>query len=80
MLLSLTELRSIIYKYFEQTKASGIPLQIKAKQGSFTVSFSKPTKKLECLQTEGLDLFVGDPEDIIDVVWPNPSQEEKNLL
>jgi hypothetical protein len=80
MLVSLTELRSNIYKYFEQIKTSGIPLHIKAKQGAFIVSFSKPIKRLDSLQTEGLDLFEGDPEDIVNIIWSNSSQEEKNLL
>ncbi len=80
MQISLTELRSNIYKYFEQTKNSGIPLQIKTKQGTFTVSFSEKPKKLEILQIGGLDLFYDNPDDIINVVWPNPSQEETNLL
>lgn len=80
MLVSLTELRSNIYKYFEQTRSSGTPLQVKSKQGIFTISFSEPIKRLESLQSEGFDLFEGNPEEIVDIVWPNISQEEKNLF
>lgn len=49
------------------------------KRGYFTIFYVKPSQRIKALEESGLDLFVGDSDDILQIKWPDPSQEETNL-
>jgi hypothetical protein len=79
MNIPLTKLRANIFKYFEHIKKSGKPLNVTIKNDTFTVQYH-PKKNLKALEDQGLDVFDGDIDELINIPWPAPSQESDNLL
>lgn len=76
MQISITELRSNIYQYFEQIKETNTPLEIAGKKGHFIIDFVKPISRLKLLEETGLDLYDGDSDELFEIKWPDPSQED----
>lgn len=78
MSISITELRSDIYRYFQCIQSTKEPLIVTTKTGSFSISLSHKKFSLDSM-SEGLDLINGDPEDLVcaplNVEW----KEKDNL-
>lgn len=79
MKISVTDLRSNIYKYFDQIKASESPLEVVGKKGVYVISYVGSSDIYTKLQSDGLDLIVGDPDDLLSIEWAMTSSEEEHL-
>ena len=79
MQISITELRSDIYKYFQYIQSTREPLIVSTKTGLFSISFRHEKISLDSFSS-GLDLIVGDPEDLVYAHLNLEWKEKENLL
>lgn len=77
MQISITELRSDIYKYFKYIQSIKKSLVVTTKTGQFSINYNHKKISLDLL--EGLDLIEGDPEDLIHMDYNIEWREKENL-
>lgn len=65
--ISLSSLRSDIYKIFDRLIKSGAPVKVKRKGVIVRIIPEVKKDKFDCIQP--LDCVNGDPEDLVDIHW-----------
>ena len=63
--MSLTKLRSQLFKVVDELIRTGIPVEIERKGHKLKIVLAKKKSKLENLKTH--DCIVGDPDDLVHV-------------
>ncbi len=68
MPISLTELRSNLYRLVDKVVDDGVPLEVERKGRILTVRVSPLESKFDALHRRS-DVIVGDPEDLVALDW-----------
>ncbi|MEI8083231.1 MAG: type II toxin-antitoxin system Phd/YefM family antitoxin [Actinomycetes bacterium] len=68
MAISITELRSNLYRLVDRVLADGTPLEIERNGRLLTISATPPTSKFDALAVRP-DVIAGDPEDLVHGDW-----------
>jgi hypothetical protein len=71
--ISLTQLRSNLYRLVDRVLADGTPLEIERNGRLLTISPAPPTSKFDALAARP-DVIAGDPEDLVHGDWSDEWQ------
>jgi hypothetical protein len=78
MRISLTQLRSNLYKIVDQVIETGMPVEIERKGKILKILPDSKLSKLQHLQQHP-HVINGNPDDIIDIDWLKEWREDENI-